>query len=274
MKAKKILAGACASLMLATVAVPTVSAADAVTVTIGNAEAKAGEKFSVSVDLADIPSGGINAIEFGITYDSTALSVTSVKAGELAVNDTSLADVDTLIANTSEAGMVSVMWGNNSSAITSEGTFVTIEGTVSDSAAAGKYDLKMAVIDRDGNEEYVFGYHTGEATDAGVYYTPTVTDGYVTVTGETETTEPTTDAPTTPSVSIGEASCLGNVDLDEMNEINIADLTTLGKYLLNSSIFNLSPEALANADVTKDGTVTSSDSSKLAEYVLEKITAF
>lgn len=270
MKAKKILAGACASLMLAAVTVPTVSAADAVTVTIGNTKAEAGGKFSVTVDLADIPAGGINAVEFGVAYDSTALSVTSVKAGELAVNDTSFSDVDTLIVNTNDAGMVNVMWGNNSAAISKAGTFVTIEGTVSDSAKAGKYDLEMVAVDRDDSADYVFGYHTGSMTDAGVYYTPTITNGYVEVTG----TEPTTKPSDTPSENIGEASCLGNVDLDEMKEINVADLTTLAKYLLNKSLFALSPEALANADVNQDKVVSAADSTKLAEYVLKKISSF
>ena len=78
MKAKKIMAGACASLMLAVAAVPTVCAADALKGSISKAEAKAGGKFSVTLDLEDIPASGINGCDFGIKYDSSVITVTDV----------------------------------------------------------------------------------------------------------------------------------------------------------------------------------------------------
>ena len=49
MRTKKLLAGACASLMIAASAITTVTAAESVNVTIGNATAAPGETFTVKM---------------------------------------------------------------------------------------------------------------------------------------------------------------------------------------------------------------------------------
>ena len=87
MRTKKLLAGACASLMNAASAITTVTAAESVNVTIGNATAAPGETFTVKMELSDIPSAGINACDFGIKYDSSVLTIDDVALGDLAKGD-------------------------------------------------------------------------------------------------------------------------------------------------------------------------------------------
>ncbi|MBQ3567191.1 MAG: hypothetical protein IJA12_08425 [Oscillospiraceae bacterium] len=275
MKAKKILAGACASLMLAMTTATAVSAADTVNVTIGNATAEAGGKFSVDIDLSGIPAAGINGCEFGVKFDSTVLTVTNVKAGELAVEDaTSLEGVNTLETNI-QSGLVSVIYGlaDTNSYITGEGTFLTLEGTVSNTAAAGKYDIELVAIDRvagtDGtatNTDIIFGNLADDNVTYTVY-TPTITDGWVEVTGDssTESTEGTT-------VEIGEPTMLGDVNLD--GAIGVADISTLAKYNVNPDVYSLSGVAIANADVTKDAKVDGLDLNAIIEYCLKSISEF
>lgn len=267
MKAKKILAGACASLMLAMTTATAVSAADTVNVTIGNATAEAGGKFSVDIDLSGIPAAGINGCEFGVKFDSTVLTVTNVKAGELAVEDAiSLEGVNTLETNI-QSGLVSVIYGlaDTNSYITGEGTFLTLEGTVSNTAAAGKYDIELVAIDRvagtDGtaiNTDIIFGNLADDNVTYTVY-TPTITDGWVEVTGDG-------------TIDIGEPTLLGDVNLD--GAVGVADISTLAKYNVNPEVYSLSGVAIANADVTKDAKVDGLDLNAIIEYCLKSISEF
>lgn len=290
MKAKKILAGACASLMLAMTTVSAVSAAGTVNVTVGNDTAKAGEKFSVTIDLSAIPADGINACDFGVKYDSSALTITGVTAGALAKADTASLDGVNALETNIEAGLVSIIYGlgatESSNYMTGSGTFVTLEGTVSNTAAAGKYDLKIVAVDRLAdpsgtatNNEIIFGNLAADNTTCTVY-TPTIVDGYVEVTGNTATTtsttagtQPTTTTTTkvtTPLPSVGEASLLGDVDLDKVAG-TASDLVLLSKYLVNTTIFGLKDEALANADLNGDKVVTAVDASTMIEVVTGSI---
>ncbi len=277
MKAKRILAGACATFMLAMTATPIVSAAEAVTVTIGNAKAEAGAKFSVTVDLADIPATGINACDFGIKYDSTALTITSVTAGELAKEDGAALEGVKALETGIDDGFVSVIYGLGEvgSTITGSGTFLTLEGTVSNTATAGKYALELVAVDRlagtsgtEANADIIFGNLADDNTTY-TLYTPTVTNGWI------EVTSATTEPSTTPSYE-GEV-LIGDVDLSET--VDFADATALSKYLLNKATYPLGSgtaetiaKATAQADVTKDGKVDSLDSAKLIEYNLKAIT--
>ncbi len=286
MKAKKFLAGACASFMLATVAVPVVSAADTVKVTVGNAKAEAGGSFSVTVDLADIPAAGINGCDFGIEYDASALTITSVKAGALAKEDSAALDGVSALEVGIDEGLVSVIYGlgttDTSNYMTGSGTFITLEGTVNNSAAAGKYDLDIVAVDRlqtpsgsAANADIIFG-NLAEDNLTYTVYTPTITNGYVEVTSDvTEPTEsePTTE-PTKPSLPIDdvEPTLLGDVDCN--GAVAVGDVIALAKYLTNSEINPLSAEALANADVSGDNKVNTADLSSLVEFNLGSITSF
>lgn len=275
MKAKKILAGACASLMLAMATVPVVSAADAVKVTIGNTTAKAGDKFSVTIDLADIPTAGINACDFGVKFDSTALTITGVTAGTLAKDDAAALDGVSALETNIETGLVSIIYGlgatEASNYMTGSGTFVTLEGTVSNKAAAGKYDLELVAVDRLAdpsgtatNNEIIFGNLATDNVTCTVY-TPTVVNGYVEVTSATQPTAEPTEAP-----SIGEASLLGDVDLNG-DPGALSDLVVLSKYFVNGTLYPLNAEQLANADVKTDKVVDTLDVSTLIEIVAGSI---
>lgn len=288
MKAKKILAGACASLMLAMTTAPVVGAADAVKVTVGNTTAKAGENFSVTIELADIPAAGINACDFGIKYDSSALTITGVTAGELAKDETTLEGVSALETNI-EAGLVSIIYGLGTTEaanyMKNDGVFVTLEGKVSSTAKDGKYDLTVVAVDRladpsgsASNTDIIFGNLAADNTTCTVY-TPSITHGSVTVgtkvttttgggTGTVTTT--TTATPEKPSTPIGTASLVGDVDLNKA--VESADLIVLSKYLVNSNTYPITDStAVANADVNKDKAVNALDSAKLVEFLLDAI---
>jgi hypothetical protein len=203
MKAKRILAGVCASVMLAAAAVPVVSAADSVKVTVSNAKAKAGETFSVTVDLADIPAAGINGCDFGISYDASVVSITGVEKGALAVDDTDALDGVKSLETNVESGLVSVIYGVSGTKVTGSGTFVKLTGKINSTAAAGtKSDIKIVAIDRtakpagsDKNADIIFGYLQDD-NKTFVNYTPTIVNGVVEVEGEA-TEQPTTQAPAT-----------------------------------------------------------------------------
>lgn len=289
MKAKKILAGACASLMLAMTTAPVVGAADAVKVTVGNATAKAGENFSVTIDLADIPAAGINACDFGVKYDSSALTITNVTAGALAKDETTLEGVSALETNI-EAGLVSIIYGLGTTEAANYmkdgGTFVTLEGKVSNTAKAGKYDLTIVAVDRladpsgsASNTDIIFGNLAADNTTCTVY-TPSITNGSVTVgdaavtTTEggkvTTTTTTRVTTPTLPSMSVGEVSKLGDVDLNDA--VESADLIMLSKYLVNANTYPLKDStAVANADINQDKSINGLDSGKLVEFLLGAI---
>ena len=101
------------------------------------------------------------------------------------------------------------------------------------------------------------------------------TSEVTTVTAETTTeiTTATGEISTETTASTSEevkAAKYGDVDLNGM--VELADVTKLSKYLLNSAAFPLdSDTALKNADVTHDGIVNALDLSKLLEFNIGKI---
>lgn len=275
MRAKKIIAGACASLMLAVSAIPTVTAAESVKVTLGNTTAAPGETFTVKMELSDIPAAGINGCDFGIKYDSSVLTISEVALGDLAKGDST--DVegmpDPLQCNI-EDDLVCVIYGlgttNTDYYMTGSGTFLTISGTVSETAASGtKSDLEVVAVDRTTtptstsvNEDIIFGY-LGSDDETPVMYDPTITNGYVEVTGD-DTSDSTEDT----SIDFGEVSKLGDVNVDGL--VNSTDVVVLNKYLISASRYALSnATAYANADCDKDNTLTSKDSMAIVNHVVE-----
>lgn len=290
MKSKKILAGFCASLMLAAATLPSVSAADAVKVKVGSAEAKAGEDFTVAIDLSDIPSAGINGCDFGIQYDADVVELTGVTTGAIAKEDSAKLDGVEPLEVGYESGFVSIIYALSSDAITESGTFLNVKGTVKSTAKAGdKSDLKIVAIDRkensvstSNNADIIFGMLNTDETS--VMYTPTITDGVVEVIGEEKPSEkpsenPSEDPTEKPSEDPSEQpgnvdptkrSMLGDVDLNK-DPGKTNDAVLLAKYIANKNKYGLSDEALANADVDLDNTVGTADLTMLVEVVLGKI---
>jgi len=305
MKAKKILAGVCASMMLAATTIPNVLAAG-VNLTVGSAKAKAGETFSVKVDLAPASGSKINGCDFGIKYDSSVITITGVEKGELAKDDTDSLDGVKSLETNIESGLVSIVYGVSGTAIDGSGTFVTLTGKVNASAKAGdKSPLEVVAIDRqakptgtDKNADIIIGYLEDD-NKTFTNYTPTIVNGVVEVEGTSEPTtvpkdepttvpkdEPTTlpkDDPTAPQtepstpptdkpadvVNPAKVSKLGDVDLNGLVELN--DIIVLAKNLLNAKSNPLNDEQKANADVTKDGAVNSADLSKIIEHNLNPV---
>jgi len=286
MKSKKILAGFCASLMLAAATLPSVSAADAVKVKVGSAEAKAGEDFTVAIDLSDIPSAGINGCDFGIQYDADVVELTGVTTGAIAKEDSAKLDGVEPLEVGYESGFVSIIYALSSDAITESGTFLNVKGTVKSTAKAGdKSELKIVAIDRkensvstSNNADIIFGMLNTDETS--VMYTPTITDGVVEVIGEENPSDkpsenPSEDPSEDPSEQPGNVdpskrSMLGDVDLDKVpGKTN--DAILLAKYIANKNKYPLSDEALANADVNLDNAVGTADLTMLVEVVLGKI---
>jgi hypothetical protein len=301
MKAKKILAGVCASMMLAATTIPNVLAAG-VNLTVGSAKAKAGETFSVKVDLAPASGSKINGCDFGIKYDSSVITITGVEKGELAKDDTDSLDGVKSLETNIESGLVSIVYGVSGTAIDGSGTFVTLTGKVNASAKAGdKSALEVVAIDRpakstgtDKNTDIIIGYLEDD-NKTFTNYTPTIVNGVVEVEGTSEsTTTPPTDEPTTPptdkpttpptdepatpptdkptdggNINPAKVSKLGDVDLNGLVELN--DIIVLAKHLLNATSNPLNDEQKANADVTKDGAVNSADLSKIIEHNLNPV---
>ena len=301
MKAKKILAGVCASMMLAATTIPNVLAAG-VDLKVGSAKAKAGETFSVKVDLTPAPGSKINGCDFGIKFDSSVISITGVEKGELAKDDTDSLDGVKSLETNIESGLVSIVYGVSGTAIDGSGTFVTLTGKVNASAKAGdKSALEVVAIDRpakptgtDKNADIIIGYLEDD-NKTFTNYTPTIVNGVVEVEGTSSepTTTPPTDEPTTPTaddptapitepstpstdkpteggnINPAKVSKLGDVDLNGLVELN--DIIVLAKHLLNATSNPLNDEQKANADVTKDGAVNSADLSKIIEHNLNPV---
>lgn len=265
MRTKKLLAGACASLMIAASAITTVTAAESVNVTIGNATAAPGETFTVKMELSDIPSAGINACDFGIKYDSSVLTIDDVALGDLAKgDDTSVEGMPDPFVYNIEEDLVCVAYGvgttNTDFYMTGSGTFLTISGTVSESAAPGtKSDLEIVAVDRQTtptsssvNDEIIFGLYSSDE-EAPIVYDPTITNGYVEVEGEATTEESTGNTGT--SIDFGEVTLLGDTNRDDV--IDSTDIVVLNKYLLNKVQYPLQDSsAYANGDCDKDKDLT------------------
>lgn len=159
MKTKKVVVGAVAAAMLSLSVcsiAPAVAAGETVQISVSTAEAKAGEQFTVDVSLADIPSTGIQAIDFSIVYDNTLITIDSVKAGAITSTNAEGSDssnngeapiFDSSILN--DEGCVNLVWStaleDSSYWLSKDGVFCTITGTVSKSAPEGTVaDLKLA----------------------------------------------------------------------------------------------------------------------------------
>lgn len=276
MRTKKLLAGACASLMITASAITTVTAAESVNVTIGNATAAPGETFTVKMELSDIPSAGINACDFGIKYDSSVLTIDDVALGDLAKgDDTSVEGMPDPFVYNIEDNLVCVTYGvgtsNTDFYMTGSGTFLTISGTVSQSAAPGtKSDLEIVAVDRlttptssSVNDEIIFGLYGSD--EEVIVYDPTITNGYVEVEGEATTEESTGNTGT--SIDFGEVTLMGDTNRDDV--IDSTDIVVLNKYLLNKVQYPLQDSsAYANGDCNNDKDLTTKDSLFIIQHVL------
>ena len=277
MKTKKVVVGALAAMLSLSVCslAPVVAAGETVQISVGKVTAEAGKQFSVDVSLADIPSSGIQALDFAVSYDSKTLTIDSVEAGELINKGADSADLSASLSPlfessiNSKEGYVSLIWStatdDASYWLKGDGVYCTIKGTVSSSAKNGTYDLEIVPISREtysgsgsANAEIGCGY---ESNGKPVKVATSVKNGSVTV-GKSEI-----------EVTLrGDANCDGGVDMSDIVLIMQA-LANPNKYGLNGSeASHITAQGQANGDV--DSAVkglTSGDALKIQKWLLKSI---
>ena len=280
MKTKKVVVGAIAATMLSLSVcslAPVAAAGETVQISVGKTSAEVGGEFTVNVSLADIPSSGIQAIDFAVKYDSSVLTINSVDAGSIVKEVPTSGDASAALSDLYESsinakeGYVSLIWStaaeDSSYWLKKDGTFCTIKGTVSKSAKDGTVsELSIVPIDRETysgskavNGKIGCGY---EANGKPVKLDVSVTNGSVTV-GNPQ-----------PQVTMrGDSNCDGKVDLADAILIMQA-LANPNKYGIGGTADKpLTEVGKANGDVD-DSTVglTGDDAVKIQKYLLHSIT--
>ena len=304
MKTKRTMAGILAMAMAASaLAFNPVFAAGEIGISAEKVSAKAGAEFTLAVSLEDVPSAGVGGCEFSLAYDSSIITVTGVTAGTVA--QTGADDQESAFAgeapsfdsNFSTAGVIDVIYstGLTDSAymVKQDGVFLTITGTVNESAKVGDVsDFKIQPIDRETtpgsgtkNDQIVFASIAEDGTVSN--YDTVVSDGSVTVVGdsgtgtttavttttgsestttatkETTVTKDTADTKETTTGSEDEAN-YGDANLD--GKVDLTDAVTLNKYL--AGLVTASEQAVKNMNVYLDDNVDEKDTTYLMRFVL------
>lgn len=273
MKTTKIVSGLMAMAMAVMSLGVSASAAGDVDVKIGTASAKAGEAFSVDVELGSVPTSGISSVDFAINYDSKVLKVTDVALGTVGDTGAKAAEGDlgdTLFSWYDNGSQIVIVWATGLTDaqywIKSSGVFVTLKGTVQSGAAAGTVSkLTGGGADRatyPGASDKASAYLSAVGASATTDYTANFTEGSVTVLGDTPVE--TTAAPVAGDVDWGNA--------DEKDDVDVSDAVLVARYGVEDKEAILTEQGLINADVTHDGKVNGDDAIKIVRYVAQLIT--
>jgi hypothetical protein len=284
MKTKKVVVGALAAMLSLSVCslATAVAAGETVQISVGKTNAEAGAEFSVDVSLADIPSSGIQALDFAVTYDSKVLTITSVEQGALINKSAETADKSAALSPlfessiNSKEGFVSMIWSTSTDDasywLKGDGVFCTIKGTVASGATSGAESaLKIVPIDRETyagsgspNGDIGCGY---EKDGKPVKLATSVSNGSVTVGKVATTTEKTTD-----KIVRGDANCDGTVDMGDAVLI-MQSLANPNKYgLSGSDSKHITEQGKLNGDVDEEVKgLTSNDALKIQKYLLKSI---
>ena len=289
MKTKRTMAGILAMAMAASaLAFNPVFAAGEIGISAEKVSAKAGAEFTLAVSLKDVPSTGVGGCEFSLAYDSSIVTVTGVTAGTIA--QTGADDQESAFAgeapsfdsNFSAAGVIDVIYstGLTDSAymVKQDGVFLTITGTVNESAKVGDVsDFKIQPIDRETtpgsgtkNDQIVFASIAEDGTVSN--YDTVVSDGSVTVVGDGEVTTATTTVsnPTTTETTTGGTVTdnIGDVNLDGV--VDILDAVMLNKYLAGVVQLSDQAERNANCDQRADSanSIGDEDTTVLMQFLL------
>lgn len=294
MKAKRTIACVAALAMLASSAISfSASAANAVTLKVGEATAQASESFTVDVSVKDVPATKINVLDFALSYDSSALTIESVKlgpAGDTASGDSTASEAP-ILSSKITTNAVNISWStglDSASWIAEEGVVFTITGTVNADAADGKYPIQIQPIDRETypgsgekNSKVLVGYVYG--TDSATYEV-NAEDGFVEVTSKGETTTTTTTTVTTDSEQPGTSTTTttsttakpgsetnlpnpdvlyGDVNVD--GKVSLVDAVMLNKAV--ADVVTLGDAARANADCNVDKEINGTDAIILLQFL-------
>lgn len=230
---KRIFSAILVAAMLVSTIITTAFADGEFTATASSATAKAGETVDVTVSLANNP--GIIALRLGVGYNSDVLTLTGVKDGAILGAESHSDDLS--------KNPYILYWinGEAETNYVADGTVATLTFSVSDSAAAGDYDITVTVLDSIAN--VVEDAETGEQGQTEV---PCVAvNGKVTV-----------EANQTPDI------LLGDINLD--NSVDIDDAILLYNYSMAPDVYPIS--YTGSVDFTKDGSVDIDDAIKLYNY--------
>lgn len=276
MKLKKLVSGVLACALSATMLsafATTANAAGTVGVSVGSATVGAGETFSVDVSLTSIPSGGVNALEFAVGYDSSAITITSVTAGAIAdPNGAAAAELalnselaDSMVSGSTYSCLdyavlddqVSITWvtalEDSNYWLNTTGVLCTITGTVADDAS-GTYDLSVESIYRE-------TYSGSGVYNSSMYFATVDTDlnaTYHTASG------------TNGAITISDNTMYGDCDLN--GKVNIVDATWAARHSVKA--VTLEGQAAINADVDGNGKINIVDATYIARYSVKSITSF
>ncbi len=278
MKLKRLVSGILACALSATAVLSTfaftASAADTVAVSVGSATVKAGETFSVDVNLTSIPSGGINALEFAVGYDSSAITITSVTAGAIAdPNGAAAAELalnsglaDSMVSGSTYSCLdyailedqVSITWvtalEDSNYWLKSTGVLCTITGTVSDSAS-GTYDLSVESIYRE-------SYSGSGVYNSSMYFAKVDADlnaTYYTASGSNGT------------ITITSGGMYGDINGD--GAVDAIDGTLATRYAVGAWTA-ITAQGSINGDVNGDGVIDAIDATLITRYAVGTITKF
>ena len=251
MKAKKIVIGAVSATMLSLSVcslAPVFAAGETVQISVGKAEVKAGETFSVDVSLANVPS----CCDFAIKYDSSLISIDSVKAGDLAntaaVKDDPSASMLSIFDSSidKDKGTATLVWStaldDPSYWMNGDGVFCTISGTVSKDAGDGAIPLEIIPAARDtfagssvANDVISVGYFDSKNV---VRYSVETSNGSVIVGNGG-------------GGDVGQTAVWG--DANENGDVNISDAVLIMQSIANPDEFKITDQGKINGDVVDNG---------------------
>lgn len=267
MKKMRIVSGLLAMAMAAVSFGTTAFAADGVQVKVGTDTVKAGEAFSVDVELASVPSTGLSSIDFAINYDKSELTITGVELGT--VGDTGAKSAegdlgDTLFNWYDNGTQIVIVWATGLTDskywVSKDGVFLTIKGKASSSAANGTVSkLTVAPANRavyPGASEKASTYFSAVGTDNKTTdYTGSFTDGSVTISDGT---------PDPGNVKWGDADCSGEVD--------VSDVVLIARYATEDKEAVITSQGKINADVTTHNSVVDiEDGTKILKAIAKII---
>jgi hypothetical protein len=276
MRVRKIAAALAALSMLTAVSAQSVFAADTVTIAGEKVTAKAGSEFTMAINLSGVPASGVNAVEFELTYDATAISITGATAGSIVNTSASTKEgfdgVTVFDADYSTAGTVTVTYGvaldDSTYWVTKDGTFLTLTGTVKSGTKDGSYDIEFKPISREtyeGSGKANGDINIGTMSADGTITPCTVkaTNGVVTVGSETEETQKTTEDEPSGKLVKGDA--------DESGSVDILDVITINKAILGKE--NMTAQGLKNIDFNGNGKPDSNESLTVLKLIVGMVTA-
>lgn len=247
-----LVATACTASLVGAMA--SVSAADSLTIKAGSTSAKAGETFTIDIELTGVPSSGVAGLDFAVKYDASVMEVTGVTEGQISkTSDKQVEGFSSNLATNIASGAVSVLWATgqiktSDSWIKSDGVLLTLNCKALKDGTSDIEIVKNTRKDATSVDAVVEGLKI---------VNPTTVKGSVKVGAE----ETTTTTPAESTVVKGDADLSGEVDM--------TDLSVIALHILKES--TLTGQAFDNADVDGSGTVAIDDLSRIKQFVSKKI---